>query len=694
MIVCCSILFGQNEKTVFVNSGAMYVNQNVPDTKCVLYIQGSFAAIQQSAIQQNGRTILKGNFQNNVTSGNVFIGTGTGKFEFEGDKVQYIGGTADKEQNYINFPELVVNNRTVVNNESTDTAAVVISSAMGVSTQNLSLYRGRLILDSKAEMNGTTDTRKSDVAHLLVNGAVSYDMMLGSYLPGLDDKNDRGIIQVKLALGDHYKHGYLIGFTPPFKKIYNDYFFYNFISKPTDKGLFGDDEMLITDPKLGLESGKGYIVGFTIIPESDPYYDDNWDPEWTGTQISDRFKETMLFARDYAPLSLSRFVNEDASLTDRYTGEAINTADVPVELKEGWNYIGNPFTVPINMSTFLDEASSADQWGVSRGPSLTSEVENKYYILTQGYGTYFPNNQFHKFQFDVTYLVAQKVGNTITLDGNPDSGLIAPMQLFVIKKNTVGNKNFIFPKDVRTHGKVKYLRREDPKAISVDNELLIETKDIASGSYDRLCVVFRDDAQMSSADTYDASKIFNESEGVNQIFTFSDEGEAMTTNVIPPSVEKLNMNLRPASANQELLLTAYRLNSITKAETVVLEDKKTGDYINLVNNSEYGFSTSPTDNTDRFVLHFRYPLGIEDDKDNASNIYVHYSNGELYVKGLSESNIGDDIQLTDIQGRVLYRSTVSDYPDYSVSYPLNNGVYILKISGKDKNPTVRKFMTE
>lgn len=697
IIIYQSYAFCQTEKTVFFNSGKIYVGKSTSSpARCALYIGRSLTASGQSLIQQDGYTILKGNFHNDVSSGNVFTtgsSAGTGIFEFNGEKVQYIKGTANKAQNYINFPELRIHNITIVNNESQDTAAVIVAPNIGMSTLDLSLFRGRLILDSEAIMNGATDTRSSSVAHLLVNNEVNYDMILGSYLPGIDDKNDRGIIQVKLAIGDHYKKGYLIGFTPPFQRIYTDYFFYNFLSRPTNKGLFGDYEMLIVDPKVGLASGKGYIIGFGVVPENDPYYQEHWSSQWSGTNINDRFKDMMSFARNYAPNNLAKFVNEDPAITDKYSGEKINVQDVPVTLEEGWNYVGNPFTVPISMSTFLDEAAAADQWGVSRGADASMDVENKYYILTQGFGTYFPDHTYHPFRFDVTYLVAQKVGGTITLDGLPDDGLIAPMQLFVIKKHTPGNKNLIFPKNVRSHGEVNFLRGGEANPLPVKDEILIETRDQQTKGYDRLCIVFREDATALSNDLYDATKIFNNSGGVNQIYTKSSDNNTMTTNVVPPSTESLVMYFEPADEAQEVTLDAYRLQSLSSVKQVILEDTKTKAKTDLTKTSSYSFMSSPSDAYDRFTLHFSTILGVQEE-NQSTDIYVSYSQGVLYITGLSDQNYGNKIFLTNIQGHTIYESEITESPDSQISLPLNKGVYIFKLINKNNIPVVKKFIAE
>lgn len=684
VILSSSCLFSQKGETALMNVGKMYVGEGPGTPRGALYIGKSFVASGKSLIRQEGKTVLKKNFYNNVSSGNVFttgINAGNGLFEFSGNTTQYILGGANKAVSYINFPDLRIYNQTVVNNESIDTAAVVVAPNIGLSTQDLELYRGRLILDSEALWNGTTDTRKSNVAHLIVNGRVGYDMLLGSYLPGADDKSERGIIQVKLAIGDHFKKGYLIGFTPPFQKIYNDYFFYNFITMPSNKGLFGDLEALISNPKTELISGKGYILGFGIVPENHPYYEEKWDSQWAGTVYNDRFKDMMSFARDYAPYNLARFINEDPAINDQYSGEIINDQDVSVTLHQGWNYVGNPFTSPISMSTFLDEATVADQWGVTRGASVSAEVENKYYILTQGVGQYTPNNHYHPFRFDVSYLVAQKQGNTITLDGNPDSGLIAPMQMFVINKNTPGNRDLKIPASVRSHGNVNYLR----SANTVVDELLIETKDKETESYDRLCVVFREDASTVSDDEYDAVKIFNFSEGVNQIYTKSSDGKLMTANVVPPTVKKLVMYFQPAYIEQEITLGAYRLNSLLSVNTVVLEDTKTGNEVDLLETPFYSFRSSPSDKHDRFILHFvpRGLVGTEDMENRNERINIYYEEGRINISGLESDHIGAAVSVFGINGQTICNSTISHVPVTQIQCYLSRGTYLVKIAGEN-----------
>ncbi len=663
-------IFSQNtQSSIFVNTGKLYVAES-SSTDCTLYINGDFKVINNSEIHQKGTTVLTGDFQNNVIQGNVFVTVTDeiGNFEFRGEQVQHIKGTANKGSSFIKFPHLVINNQTSVQTER-DTAAVIISSNIGVETEELNMEKGRLILESEE-----TSLRGTQIAHLLVNNSVTY--------PDNNESrplNEKAIIQVKLDVGEIYKERRLIGFTPPFNRIYTDYFFYNFVTRPTSEGLFGDKGLLITNPKIPLESGKGYLIGLSIVPEGDPYYTKEWDSKWNGANFNDRITTKMSFARDFAPTSLTKFVNEDNEITDKYSAEKIRVDNVEVEIEEGWNYLGNPYTVPIDMSTFLKENTTADNWGVVRGTEADCDVENKYYILSQGTGTYEPEDEYEPFKFNVTYLIGQEQGETITQEGT-NSALIAPMQLFVIKKNKNSIKNsIIIPKEIRTHGKVEFMHRSEPK--NIYNELLIETEDIDTQGYDRLCLVFRNEGDIKYGDKYDAIKIFNKSGGVNQIYTKTSDDKKMMTNVIPTSTKKIQMFFQPSDKEQEVILKAFRQNTLIDINKVILEDTKTGIKTDLLKDTQYLFTSSPTDRTDRFNIYFSNTTDM--DEDFSGDMYVYYrSEGEIIIENLQDIDLGSIISLYDIDGRIILQEKIESNPTTTISVMLNTGTYIVKVNGE------------
>jgi hypothetical protein len=661
-------VFPYNKNISLLNSGKMYV-ETLTGGGSALSIFGSMEADSVSAICLPGKINLFGDFVSNIISGNVFESGYSGAVNFTGASVQYIRGRAGKNSSYINFPNIVINNNTNVIDEQADTAAVIIEPNMALSANRIEVAAGRFIIESD-----TLDATSSQTAHVLVN-TVTVDR-------SKPNRHEKGLVQVNLAVGDHYKNGKLIGFTPPFKKIYADYFFYNFLSRPTPRGLFGDSEMLISNPKTALTGGLGYIVGLGIVDENDPYYITEWDAQWGGARQSDRFTRKLSFAREFAPASFTAFVNNDANISDSFSGESLNTSDVSVTLQQGWNYIGNPFTAPLDMATFIDEAQTltGNDWGVIRGNAPTDDVQTKYYILSQGQGKYHPTHSYGKFEFSVTYLVAQKVGNTTTLEPGLSSTFVAPMQLFVIKKNTPGSTVMTIPASQRKHGFVRYLRNgASPESLPV-NELLIETKDDADGGYDRICVVFRSDAHGTASDRYDASKIFNNSGGVNQIYTMSEDNQCMTTNVVPLTTTSLRLCLNPAAVKQDITLHAYRLATLRDIKKVILEDTHTGIKTDLLINPEYRFSSQPGDNSDRFILHFAETgNGIEPASEQEISIY--YADNELVINGLRSEDVGGAVTVVDVKGCALEKFRIDTPQEVRIPLFLRAGSYFIKLAG-------------
>lgn len=638
------------------NIGTLFVGNTSAYENTTLYVGGSIQVEGDMAlIRQDGITKLTGDFINNVTSNNVFDNESYGKIEFCGTDAQNIFGTADKVLNYINFPNIKINN----------SKGVFLSAKMGAEVNELDLTKGKFVLLS--EVNDVRPTQV-DCAHLLVKqtGNVIYNR-------DSSDINEKGIIEVRLALSDNYQNKKIVGFSSPFKRIYSDYFAFNFLTKPSPNGLFGDDGLLLDDIRTPMNAGEGYLLGQGIVDDVN-YYWDYVNYEWPNINYNDRFTTVFSFARDFMPQSFSQYNTEE----DRFTGEEINITDVEVPLtRRGFNYVGNPFTVPIDLSSFVQNTGVVDDWGVTRGEAGEGELRNSFYVLSGGTGSYSGNAPKYKFTFNVSYLLGQSVGGTLSYEGE-SSLLIAPMQMFVVGKNNDGLSNFKIPASARKHGLARFFRA--PSIRTVD-EIMIEAVDEDTKGYDRLCVVFRDEATLKSNDRYDASKLFNYSRGVNQIYTQSSDNKKLTTNVFSPETDLIDMYLVPSSKINNVTLTAYRLNSLQSVSTVILEDKLLGVFVDLLQNPTYSFITNPTDNENRFTLHFS-PKTITGNNITEEFPIIFYSQMKrIMIKGLTESDLGSNISVFNVNGRLIYETKISDISDNIIDKYFDTGMYILKISG-------------
>lgn len=660
IVLGLSAQLGLSQENTFYTNAQVSISQSSNFAESTLYIGGDLVASGDKAtIQLSGKLDITGHLLNNVSAGNFFSFSDEGLVRFCGSEEQRISGTADKTLHYIAFPSLRIEN----------SQAVYIDPGMGIEVNGLELQRGRLILGSKV---GDEDSRYVESAHLLVKegGSVSYNR-------DAELKEEKGIVQVELALGDNYQHRRLVGFSSPFKRIYADYFMYNFLSKPSPSGLFGDTGSLITNIMTAMNAGEGYLVGQGII-EDEEHYGNMINPDWSGAEYSDRATENFRFNREFMPESFSQYNTKE----DRFEGEAINIEDVYVSLsRQGFNYLGNPFTTPLDMSSFLKETSVPDEWGVTRSASADGgDFRNSFYVISGGEGEY--DTSSRRFTFTVSYLLGQEVGGTLSYDGS-SSYQIAPMQLFVVGKNGNTASEFIIPASARSHGPASFFK--SPVAPAID-EIMIEIIDRDTKGYDRLCIVFREEASLLANDRYDAVKIFNLSGGVSQIYTRSSNNKKMTANVVPASIRSLDLYLSPSDKKREVSLSAYRLSGLETIETVLLEDKFTNEIINLREVQEYRFTTSPGDMESRFVLHFADDSSTEILPPADQIPFVAYSfSNRIYIKGVKESDLQGRIIVTDMQGRMLYNDLLTEYPEIAIDKYFERGVYIVRLAGvRDK----------
>jgi hypothetical protein len=640
------------------NEGKLHVGGASSTTS--LYLKGNLRMTKDGYIAHEGKTVLTGDFINDVTANTVFS-TRNGTFEFRGENAQQIRGTANKAANYITFPNTVIINNKSANYQST---TVTIDPSMGITVNNLTFQRGRLVVDSRSyEQN---NQRLTDIAHLYAEGNITYKHGQGTL-------EEEGIVQVNLSLGDNWENGRMVGFSSPFKKIYADYFFFNFLAQPDTTGLYArTNDFWIKDPKTSLPAGRGYFLGQGLVPWDDNYYLETLNPSYASANRSDAVKDSFVFARRFAPASLTSFVT-NAYGNEPLSGEELNTGNVTVELKPGFNFLGNPFLTPLDLKELFGTPQT-NVWG-----DAVTGIAKTVYKLESGHATYLPNREF---EFGTTYLNAQAVGATT-------SDTIAPMQMFVVNKTTTGSANFIIPASKRVQASFPFLRSESNPIV---DELLIETQDEQTGDFDRLCIVFREGASLIANDQYDAVKLFNRTGGVNQIYTRSSDNKNLITNVIPSNTQNIVMYFEPSRQLQGVTLRADRLQSIAAVPHVVLEDRQTGKITNLKQTPTYYFQSSSSDRTDRFVLHFKDGPTTAADQIYLGVFRANYESGGIGVYGLKDSWIGHDALVYDMLGQLLYRSVVTQTPFMRIERSLPKGIYIIRIAGE--NTVAAKFLVK
>ncbi len=650
----------------FVNKGKMTVAPHGTDNTS-LHIPYSLRMKGNAVnVLQNGKTLLQGDFFNDVTAGNVFDNQSAGWIWLRNSsRMQSIAGTADRAKYFIDFPNILVENP----------FSVELVSSMGMSVNDLDLSQGKFVLRSKVVGNATD--RTSRLAHLLVKegGSVSYNR-------SATDVADKGVIEVELALDG--TDSQFFGFSSPFKELRLDYFIYNFITKPSKNGLFGDAKATITDPRHTMKSGEGYLFGQGVFQPGHAAY--TMLAEWESAQWADRIQEMMRLNRYWLKENSSLCFLEDGTA---YTGEEIQTESVTnIPLVKGFNYLGNPFTCPLSMSSFVNTTGVADDWKIKRSDTETpgaNTLFSQYWVLNTGKSVDKSGGDMNNktFQLTASYLVGQKEGSTLDMK----NWQIEPMQLFVVYSLDADPTTLTIPLSARTHGNEMFLR-SSPVYVPTD-ELLIQVTDQDTKAFDRMCVVFREGASINFGDPYDAEKLFNRSGGVSQVYykTAGTTPKSMSVNVVNANLEAMPVCFTPCSGEKQVVLSASRLETLVSPEGVWLEDLREKEMVNLTT-QDYLFTSSPLDSEDRFVLHFKkVSTGMKEYPVPALQALI--LQGELTLRSLSSDDEGSAVVVSDIQGRIILNERITatvaasgNCSSQSWRLPVSNGVYIVKVSGK------------
>jgi hypothetical protein len=412
--------------------------------------------------------------------------------------------------------------------------------------------------------------------------------------------------------------------------MYADYFLFNFLSEPSSVGLFGGGG-LITDIHAKLTPGKGYFIGMGLY-DNENMYVAHLDPALKGkADPAKRVKDKFRFSRadDATPYDVMYGRNTIAAL------EEPNMDSYTMTLDKGFNYLGNPYTAPLDLGYLID------------GPQ---NIESGYWVPTSGTGKY----ENGKYIFSTNYLKAQKIGATTTTT----DFIVAPMQMFVVKATTATASYVISRKrcSLSRAGNTMLTRATSTDLEPVD-ELLIETADLKTGGFDRASVVFRAKASLLGNDLYDSPKLFNRSGGVNQLYTRSSDGQNLTVSVISPETQQLPLYFEPAAETQQVRLRVSRLKSLHSVGSVILADNKTGTMTDLSIHKEYVFTSAPGDAVNRFVLFFTGAVTAVTPEQSAAMLHVVSSVEGLHITGLHHSTM---LYVYDMTGKKVFQRKVNE----------------------------------
>lgn len=328
------------------------------------------------------------------------------------------------------------------------------------------------------------------------------------------------------------------------------------------------------------------------------------------------------------------------------------------------------------------------------------DLRGRYWIMKEGSIRYQDEgaNYGHWFYYSVTNDVGKQEGGTVSLNPGDTKHLIPPMGMFCVQSGSAFDMYILPP----TETSLRAGHVVAPKSISsakekVVDELLIQVLDTESQTEDRTCLVFRDQSMTDNKYSYiRTSKNFSRSienssayilpEG--SVYTKSLDSLPMLSNPVSKDIKQVALYVVPSQTRvKHIKITPYRMQTLQSINKVWIEDRlNPGVYQELTPDGvEYVLEPSAadpkTDLANRFVLYFNdLPNGGKVENENSLIVYYHAST--LYIKGLTDDDLGSKVDIYDIQGRKVAATIIRDIPTTSYLKPLAHGTYIVKITGK------------
>ncbi len=703
-----------------------------------------------------------------------------------------IAGAADKPTqkavNYITFPTIRVEKvssdpytATSLDPRKYNYLAVDSSAAIMVDHLLVPGFNRFAVEGGYSEANPT----KLNIGQALIRnvnadreGAYSQvNLQMYNYGTGINDnvfnanhENVNGDRTLLNALGENY----MTGFTPPFAEMGADYFFYHTLTKPSESS-FNSWAGNIVDPYTRLKAGVGYFMSMEVT-DFDHKNDINprWNHDMGANGDLNRARGGFVFNRaimaDYLGQGNATDKNQDGYSRFAYQGGTLPTAagtsaleyrdrremlnnekfvigDVTVNLKKGFNFLGNPFMAPISLNYLLgidytdpetgtnyptvadadmDASTGADRPLFGAGVSVSTEYNDtdynmlraKYWLINNASVKYVSSDGFMHFKATYDY-ISRSAGGTGAVfktqintndPGNPDvvtniapeDYLVAPMQMFGLQANNEFSIT-LSPK-LRTFGMTRFQKSASAEVDLLKDYLIVEVVSPVERTSDRTAVAMRENASLDYAnDSYDTRKGISlemekykdkDLEGgksrtypepsTSIIYTKSKDGESLLGNGVPLRTKEVPLYVTPPASQQTLTLNFYNLDNMVSVPDVWLIDRYENKTVKLTDGYAYNFTSGPSDLNDkenRFILRF---WGEDDDviPGNTDEISVYYNTSVLHILGLNQDDINSNVQIYDLQGRLIARTRVNNAPSMEYLKPLSLGTYIVKITGK------------
>lgn len=334
-------------------------------------------------------------------------------------------------------------------------------------------------------------------------------------------------------------------------------------------------------------------------------------------------------------------VTNPANQTNNYTQTGLtnsNWTSTTLQVhgfNSGWHLIGNPYQASLDLDA-----------------TANSNFDNNVVVLnTHGSfaGTYQP----------------------LSMSG---TGIVPPFQAFMAHKSTTGGTaTFSMGLTGGTEDRTvtgATFHKTDEYGMTVQVE--------GNGFADITYVDFNSDATPNYDAAYDGYK-FPSNLGQPTLYTLIDE-QWTSVNIHPdvPSTPFIPMGFEPGT-DGTFEISADVLG-LPQGTTVTLEDIRENVFQNLNNNPHYSFTSSTTDNRNRFILHFNdITTVMEEEANTHAKVWSNADRIMIDASGLKENTVAS---IYNAAGQLIRESSIT--AGQVLSLDMHNrptGIYVVHVAG-------------
>jgi len=293
---------------------------------------------------------------------------------------------------------------------------------------------------------------------------------------------------------------------------------------------------------------------------------------------------------------------------------------------KGYNLLGNPFPTAIDWDEITKSAS----------------VNGEVHVYKESIGDY----------------VSYNAGGDLT------DGIIPAMQGFMVL-STAPSQTLTIDLNDRVVSTQSYYKNSDSELMKISVK-----KDV---NQTNLYLRFNEAATNGFDSEWDAHKIFGFS-AVPKIFSY-DEYTKYSINSLPSnqSTHIVELGIKTIDSEEYTLRFSDIEHASQLYSTIQLEDKISGNWIEIEEGTEYNFISEEGDNMDRFKLHFG-ATGIEEVQKASLQAYM--SGDQLHILGEEGSA---DLSIFNLQGQLLFNEQIELNKQFSQSLDLNSGIYLVSL---------------